>query len=174
MIKILKELCSAGTFLNIYSNEYDTSKFIYGKVLALDSTHIALSAVSPCGNFDGIIIKELSSIIRVEVGDKYSEKMSKLMNAANYNELSFLIDPDDVMRSSLETAKTLREVVSLELLNSGDWDITGLIEKIEGEVCVIHQLNEYGGFGGFSYIDPANITEASIASSDERIIMALL
>ena len=104
MTNILKKYVGTDKYFNIYTNVRDTSKFMYGKITAMDDYFFAASLVSPDGIFDGIVIMPQKSIIRIELSYEYQEKMKNLMCINKYTEEVFSITSDDVLTSGLQTA----------------------------------------------------------------------
>ena len=170
--EIIKRLYESGEYAGIYANSADTSKFMYGRIVAFDGEFFAASLVSPDGAFDGITVQDADSVIRIELDGSYSERMKKLM-AEVYTEEKFDISCDDVRGSTLEAAKKAGCIVSIELHGSGVSDVIGTVEDADGGMYRIAQVNEDGSDDGISYISHDAITELGFASADERRIERL-
>ena len=174
MTNILKKYVGTDKYFNIYTNVRDTSKFMYGKITAMDDYFFAASLVSPDGIFDGIVIMPQNSIIRIELSSEYQEKMNNVLCINKYTEEVFSITSDDVLTSGLQTAQTAKRVVSIELLESGVSDIIGFVNTIEDGVCKLSQVDEYGRLNGESYVRVDDISYVGFSSCDERRIEQLV
>ena len=170
--EIIKRIYESGEYAGIYANAEDTSKFMYGRIVAFDGEFFAASLVSPDGAFDGITVQDAESVIRIELDGGYSARMKKLM-AGVYAEEKFDISCEDVRGSALEAAKKAGCIVSIELLGSGISDVIGIVEDTDGGMYRIAQVNEDGSDDGISYISRDAITELGFASADERRIERL-
>ena len=162
--EIIRRIYESGEYAGIYANAEDTSKFMYGRIVAFDGEFFAASLVSPDGAFDGITVQDAESVVRIELDGGYSARMKQLM-AGVYTE--------DVRGSALEAAKKAGCIVSIELLGSGVSDVIGIVEDIDGGMYRIAQVNEDGSGDGISYISLDAITELGFASADERRIERL-
>ena len=170
--EIIRRIYESGEYAGIYANAEDTSKFMYGRIVAFDSEFFAASLVSPDGAFDGITVQDAESVVRIELDGGYSARMKKLM-AGVYTEEKFDIFCEDVRGSALEAVKKAGCIVSIELLGSGVSDVIGIVEDIDGGMYRIAQVNEDGSGDGISYISLDAITELGFASADERRIERL-
>ena len=56
--EIIKRIYESGEYAGIYANAEDTSKFMYGRIVAFDGEFFAASLVSPDGAFDGITVQD--------------------------------------------------------------------------------------------------------------------
>lgn len=165
MIKENKNVC-------IHTNMNNTSKFIYGRIICADNEFFATSTLSPDGDFDGVLIKKTDDIIYLEIDSQYDDKMSKLFSS---NPIVFTkkLEQGNIPCSMLSIALKMKQVVSLELINSGIIDIVGLVISIDNNICTIQQIDEYGFKNGMAYVDISDISQISYASQDEMRIAKL-
>lgn len=173
MYNTLKSFCNANTPLAIYDNYDDTSKFKFGTLLCVDEMHFALAAVSPNGDYDGIIVDETADVFRVDSSGNYHNKMAKLIQIHKDHMDIPTLKQGAIVESLLRFALDAKKPISLELNASGIKDITGFIEDISECVCKIRAIDEYGFDDGCSYVDMDSITQATFDSEDERRIMRL-
>lgn len=172
MLKLLSKLHKDRKNVCIYFSSDDTTKFIYGQILAVNENYIAIYMISPDGCSDGILLKKTDTIIRVELEGQYSKKMEMLT----------LIDPSEVLNYSFEEnivksmmliAQASRNIISIELIDSGYDDIVGFVCNIDNDMLKIEQIDEYGYDDGYSYINISDITQISYNSQDEKRIFKL-
>lgn len=173
MINELKRLCETREPVSIYANYANTSKFIFGYVLAVNEVDIAIQLISPNGDDDGFTVMNIDNILRIEEKCQYTEKMKILSSDKNIPVYDFKFCEDEIMESAVLYALNHNRILSVELVDSGFDDVVGFVDYADGGVCKINQIDEYGFDDGFSLIEFKNITKVTVMSSDERRIKKL-
>ena len=173
MIKVLNDLCVSKEMACFYSNYNKPENFNVGVVLAVNDNVIALQLVSPDGNDDGIFVVNVDDIFRVERGCQYLEKIKKLCTDFSLSDIRDQIDENKIFESILRVASVTKEIVSLELVNSGMYDVEGFVETVEEGGCTIKQIDEYGYENGYSYVEIDNITQLAYSREEEKRILKL-
>lgn len=173
MMKILCDLYKSKEVASIYTNDQDTDKFHYGKVLAVNENEIAIQMISPDGNDDGIISLAVECVFRVDIGGQYAQKMEKLYSEDSLPDYTNLVDNDNIFMSLLSSAMKYKQIVSLELINSGYNDIVGVVEEIKDNECIVKVIDEYGNEDGLSYVLFTDITKIAYSTEDEKRMMLL-
>lgn len=172
MLEVLNEICEQKKNVAIYTNIHNTSKFIFGRILAVNEDDIVIDMISPDGKFDGILATKIDKIYRIELDGQYAEKMKKLCpKDRSYSEIIF--ETNDLKYDLLSYAFESKGVLSIELIDSENYDIVGFVDELSDKQCKIKQVDEYGFKDGYSYIDIADITEISYNSLDEQRILVL-
>ncbi|MBR1757869.1 MAG: hypothetical protein IJ744_03970 [Lachnospiraceae bacterium] len=172
MYDIIKKLYDENKMACIHTDANDLNRFIYGKIIGLDSKNFVVSLVSPNGKADGILVKELEDIIWVEISTKYDDKMNKLMaNENNGMESKFITE--HLLQECLLQCKENGSICSIELDHSGYSNIIGIIVEVKEETCSLKQLDEYGEEEGICFISISDISQVCINSSDEVRISKL-
>ncbi len=170
----LKNICKKMNFVSIYSNFDDTEKFIYGKVLCVNEDEVLIYMLSPNGDYDGILVQQTADIFRVEYGGDYERKMKALSSDYDLPNFDCPVDESDIGFSILKNAFDTKEIVSIELLNSGIYDLIGVVEEIDENNCKIKQYNDYGCEDGYSIVNLCDITKICCGSEDELRIERLI
>ena len=173
MIKILNDLCASKEMACFYSNYNNTENFNVGVVLAVNEREIALQLISPDGNDDGILVTDVDDIFRVERNGLYMEKIKKLCTDFSLSDVRDQIDENKIFESILSAASVAKEIVSLELVNSGIYDVDGFVEAVDEGGCTIKQIDEYGYEDGYSYVEIDNITQLAYSREEEKRILKL-
>lgn len=157
-------------YISVYTNS-GNGHFIYGRILASDETFTAISTVLPNGNSDGIVCILTNNINRIDTDTQYDNEMKKLISKKPIPEINF--DNHDICCSILTHAKETQQMVSIELINSGINDTSGLVVGITDGVCCIKQIDVNGSFDGFTYIDIEDITQIALNTEAEQRIFRL-
>ncbi len=173
MIKQLKSFQNEKSYICIHSDATDPGKFVFGRIVGVDADWFAVSMVSPDGEYDGVLMKRIDDVIRIERSERYAGKMKILMDARGYEEKEASFPAESVLLGGLVYAKEHRLIASVELDHSGFDDITGYIEDVGEEVCEMSQLDEDGREDGTSYFTPKDISQVCIDSTDERRLSIL-
>lgn len=150
----------------------DNNNFIYGKILSVNDSEFALLMYTPSGNYDGIIVKSIDEIIRIEYDGQYEQKMQKVM-LRNIDAESYCIDGFLITNSILELSLKLNKIVSIELLKSGYDDVVGFVDEICDNKCTVKLVDEYGYEDGYSFILISDITQVMLDGERESLLQKL-
>lgn len=176
MKDLLERIKLQNKTVSLYGNTANTSSFIFGSVISVSESQVLLYLISPSGDFDGFLLESIDNIYRVEIDDQYSEKMHKLVKSESlfsYPDKLLSNTPADLTMRMLQYVNQEEKVVSIELLNSGIVDVTGLVQEISKDMCQIQQIDEFGNADGITYIYLQDITQISTDSSDENCLYQL-
>ena len=173
MLHTLTNIYLHKNFVALYTDLSNSSQFIFGRIANINKDEIAIYAISPEGYFDGVVAKKTTDILRVDLGGRYMNKMKQLMAIHHVEIPDYELDNKDIFRSLLTLAKDSREIVSLELLESGYVDVTGFVINLENDVCAIKQVDPFGNEDGISFINKNDISQISYSSSDEVTLYEL-
>lgn len=158
----------------IYIDSEHTQQFIYGLILAVDDCFFAVNMIAPSGEYDGILVKPLHSIFRIETESQYCRKMKDLSHSLTKEMMPTIVFSDDIVISMLKFALKEKAVISLELNSSGYDDIVGIPYEICDNICSVYQYTAYGEYDGIAYVDIRTISQLCYNSSDERVICSLM
>ena len=155
----------------LYTNHEETSNFIYGYILSINEETVTLYLITSDGKYDGVLVKQLSEIFRIEIDTQYVEKMKKLESLSELPEFPYSIDSERPIESLLLIAQSSQKMV--ELVGYGGDAITGFVENMEDNVCRVRQVDVYGYEDGITFIKTSDITQVCLDSEDERRIWNL-
>ena len=170
---MLNDLCVSQKYVSIYTNWDNTTFFVYGKIIYVNNSHIVIYSISPSGEFDGVLTKELDDIIRIEVDSQYSKALQKVIEEKSLPKIKLKIINNDAISSVLKYAVDVDSIISVELINSGFDDVKGFVKSMDSEMCQILQIDMYGFEDGISIIPIQNISQICVNSLDEQHIMNL-
>jgi len=168
MFQVLMNLCEKQKYACIYANLEERTKFIFGQITAVNEDEVAIRMLTPNGEEDGIVAKQVTDIIRLETDCRYAESMIKLSNTIKKQLKMYPLQQEHIFFSLLTFAQKNRRVVSIEILNSGLDDIVGFIEQCSEEICTVLQVDQYGREDGYSFVALSDITQISCDSEEER------
>lgn len=156
--------------IKIHNPNYD---FVFGYILCENTEEIAIALFSRDCVYDGILVMKMDNVLAIEKESKYIQSMETLY-ALRQNDFSFhRLNEDRLLDSVIDIASIEKQIVAIEVLDSGGIDIVGIIQNVENGICEIRQLDEYGDEDGISYIGIADITQLACDSESERIIQGI-
>ncbi len=173
MLIVLADMCSSNRYASFYTNSFAPEKFIFGKVVAVNTERIVFQTLSPEGQDDGLAMVCVDHVFKIEENGKYAQKMYKLISGQNIPAYSLNINNDDIAGAMLSFAQIHGHIASVELLDSGIFDAVGIVEEIVDGQCKIRLIDEYGDEDGYSYFNKEDITKMSIQSAEEKRIEKL-
>ena len=173
MFEYLTKIKNSNELAAFYADPNDITRFIFGKIIAIDDCYIAIQGFSTNGCADGIIVKPFQCISRVETGSKYCIRMKKLIKANSVIIQDNFIDNANILEAVLKISMDTEKVISIELLQSGYDDVCGIIRSFDNDICTVQQIDQYGYDNGVSYIRLNEITQLSLDSEDEHNIGVL-
>lgn len=172
-IEKLQELKNSKKIASFYTNEYNTSRFNVGYIVEFTDEHFLVAAISPYGKYDGFVLLEVGGILRINTDSLYEEKIEKLTKHYNTVHECISIDEGSLVSGLIQYACAQNYIVSLELLNSGVYDVQGYVKDVTDEGCIIKQITEYGEEDGTTFVLLSDITKVSCNSEDEIMLKIL-
>ena len=152
-----KENFRINDFIGIY-DEVDNDHFGLGKVIALDEENIIISAVDPAGLSSGLALYKIESIYKYEKDTLYCNKIKRLMEYKKSKLMELQFSSNNIALELLEIAKKSKMIVEIELLNSHEGDITGIVCNLNEDVCEIDKIDYLGKNDGKYFINIEDIT----------------
>lgn len=156
-----------------FYTDVECDKFIYGKIIALNEDEAAIQMYNTDGTCDGVIVKMVSDFFRIEYDSKYNQKMEKLIETDTFED-SVEIDGNAVFDSAIKSAINKNFVVSIELLHSGNENITGLPLSLENGICTVRQIDDYGCDDGVTSFVFNTATQITINAKYEKLLSRLM
>lgn len=164
-------------FLNemiaVYTDTND-EWFGAGMVFKVDDDFLMLKAIDPTGIQDGLILYCIKDIVKIERNTLYLQKLKKLMNAKNTTFPDYKICTDDFVKGLLQEAKKREIIVCIQLLQSQNCDVMGIVKEINSHSCTILQVNSVAQFDGECQFDLENISSIKFDSNESRDINLMI
>lgn len=173
MEEVLTKALQNSLNMAVYTNPSDTTKFAFGKLLRIDHDCFALYLISPGGEYDGILVQEISEIQYLEINERYEQKIKALCARRSMPEVHISSATENVKTDVLLYAKAAGKIVAIEVNFSGLDDLTGFVENVEGNICKIKQVDPFGNEDGIAFADINRISQISCDSLNEQRILYL-
>ncbi len=174
-VNLLKKIEST-QWVSVYRDDPD--KFIYGRILACNDTFTLLVLASPEGKYDGLAMIETDDITLIEYGGCYAARMSRLMDKAEVNasipcgERDF--KDECICEQMLNLSRDTHSVVSIEILDSGYDNVTGIVKSVDGDCVCVDIYDTYGAPDGVALVSMEDITEIALGGDREATIQRLI
>ena len=165
MIEMMQKYAENGEFVALYTDLANTTSFIYGRILAVNDTWVAILPVTQDGAADGLLVKRCEDVFRMDVGGEYAKKMCRLE--------SYSIDAEEIAASVLRLAKTEHGIVSVEIEDSGIDDITGFVRDSNENTVTFDVVDSYGASDGIAMIKASGITQIEYNGIAEKRLQRL-
>lgn len=172
MDEIINRFISLRQLVCVYTSQGNPDSFICGEFLGCDESFFAFHMVSPHGIDDGYIVKPIASISRIEYDNKYCQKIQTLREESISACLS--LNRFDMRITILQHALKSKAIVSVEINDSDFYDITGFVQKICDDTCLLELYDEYGMPDGYAYVNKHHITQVCCQSVDEMTLQKLI
>ncbi len=167
MMNQLQRLFHDACYACFYINKEKTTAFIFGKILGIINSQIAIYMVSPEGDYDGVIVINIDAIYRIEWKDLYSQDMKARMNEKELPQPAIAFCDGDFFETLLDYSIATKTVVTIEVMNSGYEDLIGFVESKDDLYCTVRQISKDGFPDGYSMIRLEDITQVCCESADE-------
>ena len=167
----LKAFYDNRELVSIHSDTSDYGSFAVGYIVGYNEEHYILALISPYGRYDGFVVRERKSIVSVEHGGKYENKIKRLAAYYKTKHEELDLSEDNLYLSMLNFANERNYIVAIELNDGGYQDCIGYVKSIDAESgdksCIISLLDEYGENDGEAVLLIDDITELSVNTEDE-------
>ena len=165
--KKLHEMMEANSYVSIYKHCDDLSLFGFGLIVACNDEHFILASFDPHGVNDGLQLCKTDTICKIEYNDFYARRMEKLINFYESKHEDYHFQDDFIMKL-LEYSKMNAFIVSIEICDSGHFEVIGLVDSLYEEGCRILLINQYGSEDGYAEIKYSDISQINSNEYDER------
>ena len=173
MLRCLISTCEDEKVALVYTNLEQTEKFSAGIISGIFDNEIILGHFLPNGKYDGYVAKRIIDIYKVEVDSKYVVKITNLSKGNTAKHDKIRRTNENGFMTLLTYAYESKNVVSIEMFESGNNDAQGFVEKISGDFCTISLLDEYGENDGAAILNIVNISHLSCNGDDEITLKVL-
>ncbi|MDO4398572.1 MAG: hypothetical protein Q4C21_09245 [Oscillospiraceae bacterium] len=169
MKELLKKYTNSNEYVCVYASPKNSSGFSFGKILAVDEDFFAFLELDVDGAFDGVEIRLIDEVGRIETKSAYVEKMKKLIDGNGLDVINTLTFGGEVLADALKYSQKNKRVVSIEINTSGNYDVVGIVESIDGDMCKVSSIDNYGLSDGYAEFCIGDITKMTLMSKNDRI-----
>ena len=169
--KIL-EICGKDEIVSIYNYD-DNEKFDVGFILAASEEYYIIKNINEEGKYNGYILGEMSNISALGVRENYLYNILVLYDMAKRRHLLKDIEGSNLIVELLNYSKKENYIISLEVNNSGNFDVQGFISSVDEKCIIVDKINDDGKKDGYIYIDTESVNSIRCDTRNERILKKL-
>ena len=165
--EILNAARERGTIVCLYRSCY-SNRFSAGFVLAISDHHVVIESVSPRGECDGWILRELDDLCRIDHSGRYEDKLLSFYRMRGQQHArDFLPETDGNSDLKLEMFVAARHHDYAVRIHTGaDEDVEGFVKEVETNTVSIEKLDDYGQNDGECTFDMEVIEGITIGDDD--------
>lgn len=158
----------------IYSDRTSPSSSSVGYVNEIGKQTVALDGLARDGASDGIILRKLLTIFKVEVGDRYAQKLTLLSSQKARAELGRPLSGNNAgrmenFRAALKRAKRENLVVSVWLeTDTDDTYTSGFVHLLTAKEVLLNKLDDYGRPDGNVIFAVGDVEALDVGGASER------
>jgi len=168
----LAEVRQRGCLVELYTDGND-DRFFVGYVDALTISHVRLRSLDCAGRPDGIGVRTLADVSRVETGTDYLVRRIAPLEEAGWRNAfgpqRLVGDDPDLVRDALVLSFEDRTVVTVWPGSRNDVVYTGIVAKLATDAATIVDLDEFGDPSREVPFRIAEIRSLDFGSEHERI-----
>jgi len=157
--------------VEIYTDKNNPDSFCFGFIIGFDSDFIFINAVSCHGETDGLTIRRLKDIYRVEYDGDYEKRLAKLFNLKKQ-----AFDCYPVLNDLNTLLKTVIEDKVILTITTGDFEnhivVAGIIEKVVNNKIYFREIKN-DCQSGIAVFATEDIYDINCFSKDEKDIQLL-
>ena len=169
MKELLKKHLKSNEYVSVYASPRDSKEFLFGKILAVDEDFFAFLGFDVDGAFGGVEIRRIDNVTNIETKGMYIEKMKKLIDGNGLDVINTLTFGGEILADALKYSQKNKRVVSIEINTSGNYDVVGIVESIDGDMCKVSSIDNYGFSDGYAEFCIGDITMMTLMSKNDRI-----
>lgn len=152
MNRIFERYAGTGAVLEIYAREEDVSRFDVGRILGMDDDFVLLHTFDQEGRDDGYSLRLMDHVGCVQEGTLYLNKLCRMMERFEPERDCNAVESDDLMTWLAAYAQNNGKIIGMELADSGELDICGLVAEVGEDIISVKQLDTYGADDGISHV----------------------
>lgn len=173
MIRSVKYCYKNKKVATFYCDDNGTQKLLVGVVEQYNDSEILIAHISPHGYYDGLILRHIEDVRRIDYDGEYEKKIKKLyqLRKQQHKQMQSFNADDEILYSLLDFAKQNDCIVSLEF---ADNSISGFVNGYSNDVIYLEVINEYGVENGISIINVDEILYVVVDSDHEQDLKLLV
>jgi len=159
--------------VEIYTNRGDTTKFGVGYIRGVSEDSILIESITPHGFYDGYTVILIDDIYRISVNTLYVHKIKKLWEQNGLPHKAVPQTNSNQFANLIDFAYSNNRFISIELYNSNQYDLAGVIKSISNNTIELCLVNDYGMPDGNSVVKMEDISLLVCDSQDELALEIL-
>lgn len=171
----LKELKMKGVPVSVYSDRYDIECFSFGFITNIDNDFVYINHITPNGEQDGLVLRKIKEIFKIEYGGEYENKLINLYKLKKQEHKSYFDKSlSDGFNSLIRYIVKNKIIVTIAFGDIDNYsEATGFIERIENEKIYIKEVSFDARILGNLIINKNDILKLNCDTKEESDISLL-
>jgi len=171
MNKIIEKMHSQKKLCAIYSNKNEEDSFEVGYIEKIDKTHIIISAISPDGQYDGVVVIRIDDIFQIDYDNIYLKNLEKLSLSTEVEKISVNFEKDALLYGAMEYARNYKVCCTINFEN---YSISGYLTDFIDDCVIMNIVDEVGRRDGYTAIIIDDVKYFSFGSLENKKLSSLL
>lgn len=147
-----------GQLIQCHIDQNDPETFVVGVLISFDDDWLLMQDVSVYGESNGFALYQRTDLVSFEEESNYLDKMHILLQYSQASWPNTHIQGRNLLTQVLEYCCFSGKVVGIETHASGFRDVNGVVEKVDENIAVLKQIDEYGKCDGNCWLNVGSIT----------------
>jgi len=169
----LKNLSAKGIIVSIYTNRIDPEVFACGYIMGVDKRYVYIKHITPGGEEDGIVVRRIEKIYRIEYGGNYENRIGKLYKLKKQTHEKYNLVIGD-LDNLLLLSKEQELIMTISIGSEGEAEITAIVHSVKDEKIYLCIVNINGEKDGEAIIFRNDIESINCDTRDEKDLRLLL
>lgn len=143
MLEKILEIMKNSGLIAVYMNSENTDSFCLGRVDYADDEFFMVNEISPKGEEEGIVLRKIQSVFKVEKENSYCKDMEILMKIKNTEFKEYNFKNEELLSQVLKYAIDNELVVTLFYKND-EKQATGFLEEVDNDICKLRKIDDCG------------------------------
>lgn len=170
MEEIIKQFCSVGELIELYTNKDDTDAYEVGFVVAYSDNMFMVHSFNDRGKDDGFFVQRIDDLYRVAYGTQYCEKLFKLIarQGGDFKPPMFegFQTSGNMMYDVLNESMYNRRIVYVVLYN--EYEVFGRVKSVSIDTFEIEIVQADGTLDGFTKLRLEDVRVVSVDGISEN------
>lgn len=153
--------------MTIYT-DIESNTFGAGYILGVDDSCLLLRSIDCVGEDDGLILYRLQEIVKMERDTLYCQKLQRLIKIKNSVFKDYDFPQRDYIKWLLNESLNNNKMLFIQLLQSQQCDVIGIVTKVYTGKCFISQINDSGQSDGECVFRIEDISSIKIDSRENK------
>lgn len=174
--EILNKLIKANKVVSIFSDYDNKEKCTVGFIKGFDDVYVLIICIDVNGEYDGIALRKLDCIYRIDFDGIYETKIHRLYELKNEENCEFLFNKSiDIFGQLIKYAISYDKVIEISIDEDNEQElIVGTVNSYnEDKIVYIKKINSYGENDGITIINEQDTVTLNCDSRDARDLQLL-